>query len=265
MYRKYFALTRHPFSNEIDVDDLYPSRSMTELETRLRYLFDLRGIGLVTGEPGSGKTTVTRRVTSALNKGLYRVVYVPLSTGNVMDLYKSIAWALGLATERSRAALYRCISAEVTRLCVEAKSKPILIVDEAQHLRSDVLEDLRLLTNYNMDSENRLTLLLLGQAELRRRLSMAVHEPLAQRVVVRHHVAPLEHDEIEPYLAHQLRLSGTELMLFEPAAIAAIYQASNGLVRKINRLAHHALNAATIAKAKQVSAEHVEAALPEVS
>ena len=97
MYRKHFALTRHPFSNEIDVDDLYPSRSMTELEMRLGYLFDLRGIGLVTGEPGSGKTTVTRRVTSALNKGLYRVVYVPLSTGNVMDLYKSIAWALGLA------------------------------------------------------------------------------------------------------------------------------------------------------------------------
>lgn len=265
MYRKHFALTRHPFSNEIDVDDLYPSRSMAELEARLKYLLDLRGIGLVTGEPGSGKTTVTRRVTCALHKGLYRVIYVPLSTGNVMDLYKSIAWALGLATERSRAALYRCISGEVTRLCVEAKARPVLIVDEAQHLRSDVLEDLRLLTNYNMDSENRLTLLLMGQAELRRRLSMAVHEPLAQRIVVRHHVAPLDHEEVEPYLRHLLRLAGTELMLFEPPAIAALYQATNGLVRKINRLAHHALNAATLRKAKTVSAADVETALPEVT
>ena len=94
---------------------------------------------------------------------------------------------------------------------------------------------------------------------------MAVHEPLAQRVVVRHHVAPLEHDEIESYLTHLLRLAGTELMLFEPAAIAALYQATNGLARKINRLAHHALNAATIRKAKTVSAEDVEAAMPEVS
>lgn len=265
MYRKHFALTRHPFSSEIDVDDLFPSRSMTELKARLDYLLELRGIGLVTGEPGSGKTTVTRKVTTSLHKGLYRVVYVPLSTGNVMDLYKSIAWALGLATERSRASLYRCISGEVTRLCVEAKTRPVLIVDEAQHLRSDVLEDLRLLTNYNMDSENRLTLLLMGHAELRRRLAMAVHEPLAQRIVVRHHVAPLEHDEVAPYLAHQLRLAGTEAPLFEPAAVAAIYQATNGLVRMINRLAHHALNAATLRKGRQVSAADVEAALPEVA
>jgi len=265
MYRKHFALTRHPFTNEIDVDELFPSKAMKELEARLKYLLELRGIGLVTGEPGSGKTTVMRRVTQQLHKGLYRVVYVPLSTGNVMDIYKSIAWTLGLPTERSRAALYRAVSGEVTRLCVEAKARPVLIIDEAQHLRSDVLEDLRLLTNYSMDSENRLTLLFLGQAELRRRLGMAVHEALAQRIVVRHHVPPLEHEEVAPYIQHLLRLAGTELELFEPAAIAAIFQATNGLARKINRLAHHALNAATVDRAKQVSPQHVEAGLAEVT
>lgn len=265
MYRKHFGLNRHPFSNEIDGDDLFPSRSMTELETRLKYLFELRGVGLVTGESGSGKTTVTRRVTGDLHKGLYRVLYVPLSTGNVMDLYKSIAWALGLPTERSRAALYRCISGEVSRLCIEAKARPVLIIDEAQNLRSDVLEDLRLLTNYNMDSENRLTLLLMGQPELRRRLSMTVHEPLNQRIIVRHHVTPLELDEVDEYLKHLLRLAGTELPLFEAQAVSAIFQATNGLARKVNRLAHHALNAATVDKAKAVAAHHVEAALPEVS
>lgn len=264
MYRKYFALTRYPFTNEIDIDDLFPSKAMRELEARLKYLFEMRGIGLVTGEPGSGKTTVTRCVTSQLHKGLYRVVYVPLSTGNVMDIYKSIAWALGLPTERSRAALYRTIRDEVTRLCIEAKTRPILIIDEAQNLRSDVLEDLRLLTNYNMDSENRLTLLFLGQTELQRRLSMAVHEALAQRIVVRHHVPPLEHGEVQDYLQHLLRTAGTELPLFEPEALTAIFQATNGLVRKVNRLAHHALNAATLDKAKLVSAAHVETALHEV-
>jgi type II secretory pathway predicted ATPase ExeA len=71
-----------------------------------------------------------------------------------MDLYKSIAWELGLPTERSRAALYKQIRPEVTRLCVDARIAPLLVVDEAHHLRSDVLEELRLLTNYDMDSEN---------------------------------------------------------------------------------------------------------------
>ena len=194
MYRKHFGLTRNPFAKDLDPADFFPSEAARELEVRLRYLLDLRGIGLVTGEVGSGKTSICRKVVSSLHSGLFRVFYVPLSTGNVMDMYKTIAWELGLPVERNRAALYRGIRNEITRLCLEAKTKPVLIVDEAQHLRSEVLEDLRLLTNYDMDSQNRLTLLLVGQAELRRRLSMAVHEALSQRIVVRHHVGGLARD-----------------------------------------------------------------------
>jgi type II secretory pathway predicted ATPase ExeA len=147
----------------------------------------------------------------------------------------------------------------------EARCRPILVIDEAHHLRPELLEDLRLLTNYKMDAENRLCLLLLGQAELRRRLSMAVYEALAQRIVVRYHLAPLTRDELDAYLTHRLHHAGTELALFEPAAQEALFQATGGLPRKINLLAHHALLAAALARAKLVSAEHVEAALPEVS
>lgn len=265
MYRKHFGLTRHPFGKDLVPEDLFVSAANRELEIRLGHLLDLRGIGLVTGDVGSGKTTLCRKVTSSLHTGLYRVLYVPLTTGNAMDLYKCIAWELGLETERSRAALYRRISSEVTRLCVENKIRPVLVVDEAQHLRSDVLEDLRLLTNYEMDSQNRLCLLLIGQVELRRRLGMAVHEPLSQRIVVRHHLAGLTREELALYLAHLLRLAGTELPLFELPALEAIFHATGGLPRKVNLLAHHALMASAVVKAKTVTAEHVQAALPEVS
>jgi len=265
VYRKHFGLARHPFGKDLAPDDLFPSASSRELEARLRHLLDLRGIGLVTGEPGSGKTTTCRKVVASLHAGIYRVLYVPLSTGNVTDMYKSIAWELALPTERSRAALYRVIRTEVTRLCQETKMRPVLVVDEAQHLRSEVLEDLRLLTNYEMDSQNRLGLLLIGQVELRRRLSMAVHEALSQRIVVRHHVGGLTRDELPAYLDHLLRLAGTELPLFETAALEAIHHATNGLPRKVNLLAHHALTAAALAKAQAVSADHVQAALPETS
>lgn len=265
MYRKHFALTRHPFGNEIEPDALFASNSTRELDVRLQHLLDLRGIGLVTGDSGSGKTCSSRKVLAALHSGLYRVLYVSLSTGNVMDLYKTISWEMGLPVERSRAALYRQIRTEVSRLSLESRCRPVLVIDEAHHLRPDLLEDLRLLTNYNMDSENRLTLLLLGQTELRRRLAMAVHEALAQRIVVRYHMAPLTRDELPDYLTHRLRLAGTELPLFEPPAQEALFQATSGLPRKLNLLAHHALLAASLARAKSVTSEHVQAALPEVA
>jgi type II secretory pathway predicted ATPase ExeA len=114
------------------------------------------------------------------------------------------------------------IRSEVSRLCAENRLRPVPIVDEAHHLRTDLLEDLRLLTNYAMDSENRLTLVLVGHPELRRRMSMAALDALAQRIVVRTNVRGLTGDEMGPYLAHRLELAGCELPLFESATVEAI-------------------------------------------
>ncbi len=265
MYRKPFAFTQFPFELALEPEALFVSTALSEAEARLKHLLELRAIGLITGEVGSGKTTVCRKLTAALHSGLYRVFYVPLSTGNVMDMYKSIAWELGLPTERNRAAAFRVIRAEITRLTLEAKQRPVLIVDEGHHLRNDVLEDLRLLTNYEMDSDNRLCLLLVGLTELRRRLAMAVHESLAQRIVVRYHLGGLGREEVTAYLEHRLRLAGCELPLFEPPAIEALFQATQGMPRKINRLAHYALTSAALVKAKTVSIEHVQSAREELA
>ena len=263
MYLKHFGLSRFPFDRDIAVEDMFQSQSMAELSVRLQHLLELRGIGLVTGDPGSGKSSACRKMASGLHSGIYKTLYVPLSTGNPIDLYKCIAWELGLPTERSRAALYRQIRNEVTRLSVEARMRCLLIVDEAHALRSDVLEELRLLTNYAMDSENRLCLLLCGQTELRRRVAMAVHEPLNQRIVVRYQLGTLGADETQAYIGHLLKAAGTGLDLFEPQALAALHQASSGLPRKLNNFAHHALIASAAAKAKVVTAEHVQAAMSE--
>lgn len=264
MYRRHHGLTLHPFGKDLSPDDLFDSAGMREAGVRLEHLVNLRGIGLLTGEVGSGKTTACRGFMAGLHDGLYRVFYVPLSTGNVMDAYKSIGWEMGLPVNRSRAAAFRCIRGEVTRLCHEAKKSPILIIDDAHHLRSDVLEDLRLLTSYAMDSENRLCLLLVGLTEIRRRLRMAVHESLEQRLIVKHHIKGLARDELGAYLEHHLRRAGTELPLFGPEAQEALFQASSGLPRKVNRYAHYALMASAIDKAKSVNAEHVEQAVKDV-
>ena len=250
MYLRHFALTHFPFHDALHTDELFASSAIAEAQARLHHLLELKGIGLPTGEVGSGKTTVCRKVTA----GLHHLLYVTLSTGNVMDMYKSIAWELGLPAERNRAGASRAIRDEVTRLVREAKQQPVLVVDEAHHLRNDVLEDLGLLTaNYHMDAENRLCVVLIGLTELRRRLSMTVHESLDQRIVVRHHLTGLARDELPRYLEHRLHLAGTELALFSAPATEALFQASNGMPRKVNRMTHYALTAAALDNAQQVT------------
>ena len=263
MYLTHFGLTHYPFERELQPDELFAGTALHEAKARLNHLIELRGIGLITGEVGSGKTTACRQLAASLHAGLYRLFYVTLSTGNVMDMYKSIAWELGLPIERSRACAFRSLQTEITRLATEARQQPVLVVDEAHHLRNEVLEDLRLLTNYAMDTERHLCLLLVGLPELRRRLAMAVHESLEQRIVVRYHLSGFARDELPAYLIHRLQLAGCTLPLFEPAAIEALFQASQGLPRKLNRAAHYALSAAALARARQVSPEHIQTALDE--
>ena len=265
MYRKHFAFTRLPFETPAETDELFESNARREAEARLGHLVDLRGIGLMTGEVGSGKTTVCRHLTAGLHPGLYRVHYVSLTTGNVLDIYKEIAWELGLPIERSRATARQAIRNEISRLVAEAKQLPVLVIDEAHHLRNDVLEDLRLLTNFAMDAEQRLCLILVGLTELRRRLAMAMHESLAQRLVVRHHLTGLDRDETDAYLTHRLRLAGCELPLFEPPAVEALFQSARGLPRQINRIAHYALSAAALDGARTVDAEHLQNAIEELA
>ena len=263
MYLAHFGFTQYPFDRAPLPDELFASSATREAKTRLQHLIELRGIGLITGEVGSGKTTVCRQLAANLHPGLYRLFYVTLSTGNVLDMYKAIAWQLGLTVERNRAGAYRAIHTEVSRL-TDTKIHPVLVVDEAQHLRNDVLEDLRLLTNYAMDAERRLCLILVGLPELRRRLRMAVHESLAQRIVVRYHLGGLTREELPAYLTHRLQLAGCNVPIFEPAATEALHQASQGVLRKINRIAHYALSAAAIAKTRQVNIELLQAAIEEV-
>jgi type II secretory pathway predicted ATPase ExeA len=136
MYLQHFGLTRYPFPKSLAPEELFLSGAAHELHARLEHWLELRSIALITGEVGSGKTTLCRRFAASLHPGLHRLFYVCHCTGNPTDLYKLIAWELRLAVERNRAALFRSIQAEVTRLITETRVIPVLVIDEAQNLRS---------------------------------------------------------------------------------------------------------------------------------
>ena len=134
------------------------------------------------------------------------------------------------------------------RLNQTKKQHPILICDEAQLLCHAALEQLPLLLNFDMDSSRYLTLLLVGQPLLRRTLSLQMHEPLRQRIAVQYHLEGFSREELDAYLAHQLKAAGIAQPLFDDTARQALYQATKGIPRKVNKLALTALRLAAARK-----------------
>lgn len=265
MYLHHFSLTGYPFDNTIEPDELYQSIAAKEAAKRIDHLLDLRGIGLITGESGCGKTSVCHQVVERLHPGRYQVIYVSLTTGSVLDTLNTIALGLGLPEQRQRGAAWRVIRSEIERLGDEKNLLPVLIIDEAHYLRNDTLEDLRLISNFDFDSNNRLCLMLVAMTDLRHRLKMAVHESLTQRLVMNHHFGKLAFEELQPYLNHRLQRKGAaELEYFSPVALEALYQGAQGVLRQINRLAHYTLISAASTQAQQATEKHVEIACQEV-
>lgn len=266
-YLRHFALTRYPFETSIEADRLFPGQALKEAEARIEHVIERRGIGLLTGEPGCGKTSVLRRVAAGLHPGRHTLIYVALTTGSVLDSCNLIGAELGCPPAVSRYQAWTAIRGQISRLITESRQCPVLVVDEAHLLRTEVIEELRLLTNFEMDADSRLCLLFVGLTTLRRRLALAVFESLTQRLAMQHHMNGLARDEIEPYLQARLTLAGApaDLPLFEPAAIEAMSLSSNGIPRLVNRIAHYALIAAHGENARMANADHVAQATAETT
>ena len=252
MVEAFFGFKKTPFSDSPDPKQLFPSQAWNQVKARLQFLLDHRGTGLITGEVGSGKSTAARSFTAGLNPNLYKVMYLHWTPGSPLDLLRQVAQELDLEPAHRRGDLVRQISQTIVRLNQTKKQHPILICDEAQLLCHPALEQLPLLLNFDMDSSRYLTLILVGQPLLRRTLSLQMHEALRQRIAVQYHVEGLSREELDAYLTHQLKAAGVTQPLFDDTARQGLYQATRGVVRKVNKLALTALRLAAANKASIV-------------
>jgi len=253
MWESYFGFKKTPFSDSPDAKQLFPGEAWNQVKTRLQFLADHHGVGLLTGEVGSGKSTAARAFTATLNPNLYKILYVHFSSGSALDLLRQVALELNLEPAHWRGDLVRQIAEAVVRLNQSKKQHPILICDEAQLLPHPALEQLPLLLNFDMDSSRYLTLLLIGQPLLRRTLSLQMHEALRQRIGVHYHLEGLTREELDAYLTHQLKAAGVSQPLFDDTARQGLYQATKGIPRKVNKLALTALRMAASRKMQMVN------------
>ena len=252
MWESFFGFKKTPFSDSPDARQLFASQAWNQVKTRLEFLAQHHGVGLITGEVGAGKSTAARVFTATLNTSLYKILYVHFSSGSALDLLRQIALELDLEPKHFRGDLVRQIADAVVRLNQSKKQHPILICDEAQLLRHPALEQLPLLLNFDMDSSHYLTLLLVGEPLLRRTLSLQMHEPLRQRIAVQYHLDGLSREELDAYLTQQLKAAGVTQPLLDETARQALYQATKGILRKVNKLVLTALRLAATRKASTV-------------
>ncbi len=264
LYTTAFGFTRPPFHGPLTADSLFRPQGLEELHSRLRYLVDSRAIGLLTGEPGSGKTTALRRLRDDLHPDQVRAVYLHDTLVNPADFCRQLALALGLQPEWSRAMTFRLVQQEIQRLVKDRHITVLLIVDEAHNLRPDVLALFPLLANFEWDAEGRLAFLLAGQSGLRQILRLSHLEALAQRITIRFTLRGFDRDTTCCYLEHRLKIAGLDRPLFTAPAQEALFEASQGIMRRIDTLAHHALAAAATSRAKLVEPEHVLQAAEEM-
>lgn len=172
---------------------------------------------------------------------LYIVIYSSLSTLTPNDFYRNLVKEFGSEPAFKKPDNYRIIQEEITRLSLEKRKTPIIIIDEANYINNAILNDLKILFNFEMDSRDRAAILLTGLPKLNSTLGLGIHEPLKQRIVLNYNLDGLSKDEGKTYIEEKLKGAGCNQTVFEDAAIEAILNAADGTPRLINKYCNAAM------------------------
>ena len=264
-YRMFFELQKEPFTSDIDKEHILVTDDLTGVVERIHYAMRTGAVALVTGEIGSGKSTALRYATESLHPAEHLCLYVTATSGSILELYRQILAALGMAMSGvSRAMMLQTIRSQITEVTSAKKIRVLLVIDEASLLRMEVFAEIHTLLQFEKDAKPLLPLVMAGQNNLLDSLSFRPAMPLASRVVARSYLEGVNLELMNQYIVHHLAIAGVNRNLFEEPAVVAIHQGSGGLFRKANHLARGALIVAAHRQSATVTAEHVRLAATEI-
>ena len=263
--RAHWGLSRTPFTKELATSMLFSSASHQEALARIDWIITERALGVVCGEVGAGKTVAARAASASLDSSRYTIIYLPNPVVGARGIYTQIVRALGATPRFYRATLIPQATDLLAAETAERGKTVVLILDEAHLLSAEQLEELRMLTNSEMDSRATFACLLLGQPTLRHRLRQGVFTALDQRIAVRYAIGGLTAAETTSYVKHHLELAGRSDTLSSDDAIALIHEVSRGLPRQVNNLALSSLIAAFAANKAIVDESSARVAVAEIA
>ncbi len=259
MYQEYFDLREKAFGNTPDPKFLFPSKQHQEALARLEYVLEECGIALITGDIGTGKTTISRALIDSLDPR-FRPILILNPCFGANQFLRLLARKLDLKPLRLKSELVEQIHNRLFQL-YDQSVFPVLIIDEAQLIQGkSFFDEIRLLTNFQLDHTNLLTVILMGQPELAKRLRHPAYTALNQRITLRYHLKPLNEQEVLAYLLHRWKTAGGSPggFPFNPLSVQKIFAYSGGVPRMVNLLATTCLMDALAKETKEVEHEMVD-------
>jgi general secretion pathway protein A len=266
VYESFYGLSDKPFQLNPDPSFYYGSKEHRRAMAYLDYgLHKNEGFIVVTGEVGAGKTTVVRNLLNKLDADKVVAAQVVTTQLNADDTLRMVAASFGLrVTNMSKSEMLLSIEAFLLKLSLQGK-RGLLIVDEAQNLTPQAIEELRMLSNYQLETHALLQSFLVGQPEFRRMLESPEMLQLRQRVIAGCHIGPLDREETRAYIEHRLSHVGWQNdPQFEPEAYEAIFEATDGIPRRINTICDRLLLSGYLGGKHTIAHEDVKEAAREI-
>jgi len=243
MYHDFFGITENPFSNTPDSKYLFMSPRHKEALAHLIYGIEGgSGFVLLTGEVGTGKTTLCRYLSENLPENVEIALCINPRLSEI-ELLASICDDFGIKTENS-VNTFKSLTDSINTYLLDLYGRgrrAVLIIDEAQNLRFEMLEQVRLLTNLETTHNKLLQIILIGQTELKEFLDQPRLRQLSQRITARYHLDPMDENDTKQYIAHRLQVGGLVPRIFSPAAVTEICKQSRGIPRLINSISDRCL------------------------
>jgi type II secretory pathway predicted ATPase ExeA len=232
----------NPFSKSASDSNSFESEDFKQATARLRHLGEIKGIGLFTGLSGFGKTYTLKKYVDSLNPSLFKTMYLPLSTLTVMEFYRAIALGLGIVPAFKKIDLFNSIQERILSFSKDKRITTVIILDEAQYLNNKILNDLKILLNFDMDSVNHVVFILAAQPELNATLSMNSHEALLQRITINYSFNGISKNELFDYVDSRLKICGVHENMFKANSLEALWGCCGGSPRVVNSLIEKCLH-----------------------
>jgi type II secretory pathway predicted ATPase ExeA len=264
MFTTYYGMDFNPFSKEIDIKHHFRSNDFIQAYNRLEYLKQAKGIALISGEPGCGKSFSLKCFVSALNKNLFKTAYIPLTTLTVKEFYMALCDGLGIIPAYKKVDMFKQLQESINSYA-NKNITPVIIIDEVQFISNAILDDLRIILNFDMDTKNLCIVILSGQPKLVLQLNRQTHEALRQRIIVNYTFTGLSREETKEYIDSRFKACGVNDPILEENAYEFIFSSTNGYARKINNLITMGLICGAREKVRTLNAEHMLRAMNEMN